>query len=124
MSLVQDIKLIGDEIPWLKDLRAKGRQAYLNQGVPNAKVEAWKYTKPYRFFENQFSYTPSNLESISKDKQLPFDCYQINFTNGVFNPFKSNLPQGIEVIPIIEAIMFKRYPKRYQREGNLQATTK
>ena len=107
MSLLHDIKLIGDEIPWLKNLRAKGREAYLNQGMPTAKTEAWKYTKPNRFFENQFSYTPSNLISIVKDKQLPFDCYQINFTNGVFNPFKSCLPQGIEVIPIIEAIMFK-----------------
>ena len=107
MSLLQDIKLIGDEIPWLKSLRAKGREAFIFQGVPTAKTEAWKYTKPNRFFENKFSYTPSNLVSIDKKKSLPFDCYQINFTNGVFNPFKSDLPQGIEVTPIIEAIMFK-----------------
>ena len=107
MSLLQDIKLIGDEIPWLKSLRAKGQDAFILQGIPTAKTEAWKYTKPNRFFENEFSYTPSNLVSIDKKKSLPFDCYQINFTNGVFNPFKSDLPQGIEVIPIIEAIMFK-----------------
>lgn len=106
-NLLQDIKLIGDEIPWLKDLRAKGRDAFISQGVPTAKTEAWKYTKPNRFLANSFSYTPSNLIGISPNKTLPFDCYQINFTNGVFNPFKSNLPQGIEVTPIIEAIMFK-----------------
>ena len=106
-NLIQDIKLIGDEIPWLKNLRAEGRKAFLNQDIPNAKVEAWKYTKPNRFFAEEFSYTPSNLVSITKNKSLEFDAYQINFTNGVFNPFKSNLPQGIEVVPIIEAIMFK-----------------
>ena len=105
-TLIQDIKLIGEEIPWLKEVRAKGRDAFLKQGVPGAKVETWKYTKPKRFFENSFSYTPSNLISISNNANLPFDCYKINFTNGVFNPFKSNLPQGIEVMPIIEAIMF------------------
>lgn len=106
-NLVQDIKLIGDEIPWLKNLRAAGKASFLKQGIPTAKTEAWKYTKPNRFFENSFSYIPSNLVSIAKNKKLPFDCYQINFTNGVFNPFKSDLPQGIEVTPIIEAIMFK-----------------
>ena len=106
-ALLQDIKLIGEEIPWLKDLRAKGREAFAKQGVPTAKTEAWKYTKPNRFFSNSFSYTPSNLVSIANNVNLPFDCYKINFTNGVFNPFKSDLPQGIEVMPIIEAIMFR-----------------
>ena len=105
-TLLYDVKLIGDEIPWLKNLRTQGRSAFVKQGVPTAKTEAWKYTKPNRFLENSFSFIPSNLIDISKDKTFPFDCYQINFTNGVFNPFKSDLPQGIEVLPIIEAIMF------------------
>lgn len=108
-SLIQDVKLMGEEIPWLKEVRANGKVSFLAQGIPSAKTEAWKYTKPNRFFENAFSYTPSNLISISNNKLLPFDCYHINFTNGVFNPFTSKLPQGIEVMPIIEAIMF--YPK-------------
>ena len=106
-TLLQDIKLIGEEIPWLKELRVKGREAFCKQNIPTAKTEAWKYTKPNRFFANSYSYTPSNLISISNNVNLPFDCYKINFTNGVFNPFKSNLPQGIEVMPIIEAIMFR-----------------
>lgn len=116
-GLIQDIKLIGEEIPWLKEIRAKGRNAFIKQGIPTPKTEAWKYTKPNRFFETPFSYTPSNLISISSNIKLPFDCYQINFTNGVFNPFTSSLPQGIEVMPIIEAIMFT--PKVREKISNI-----
>ena len=45
-GLIQDIKLFGEDIPWFQGLREKGMEAFRRQGVPTAKTEAWKYTKP------------------------------------------------------------------------------
>lgn len=45
-GLVQDIKLLGENLPWLRQLRRDGLAAFEKQGIPSAKTEAWKYTKP------------------------------------------------------------------------------
>lgn len=45
-GLLQNIKLPGENIPWLESLREKGREAFAAQGLPTAKTEAWKYTRP------------------------------------------------------------------------------
>ena len=45
-GLIQNVKLFGEDIPWFQGLRDKGLEAFRRQGVPTAKTEAWKYTKP------------------------------------------------------------------------------
>ena len=42
-SLIQDVKLMGEEIPWLKEVRANGKASFIKQGIPTAKTEAWNY---------------------------------------------------------------------------------
>ena len=107
-NLFKEIELLGSEIPWLKEKRTAGRNAFLSQGIPTAKTEAWKYTKPNRFFADGFSYNPKGETAGKGGKiSLPFTDYCICFENGVFNPFASNLPQGIEILPLIEALMLK-----------------
>lgn len=108
MSLsLKEIKLIGDEIPWLKDFRNQGQSAFLSQGIPTAKTEEWKFTKPNRFLERDFTPVSQGQNVRAKKTELPFDCYKICFENGVFDPCNSDLPQGVEVIPLIEAVMFQ-----------------
>ncbi len=108
MSLsLKEIKLIGDEIPWLKNFRNQGQKVFLSLGIPTAKTEEWKYTKPNRFLEQDFIPVSQGQNINNKKTDLPFNCYKICFENGVFNPQNSDFPQGVEVVPLIEAIMFK-----------------
>lgn len=105
--LLQNIKLIGDNIPWLQDLRQKGSGAYTKAGIPTPKTEAWKYTKPSRFFVDDFVVKPQGAEKARQIKyDLPFDAYQICFENGVLQSIDSELPEGVVILPIIETIMF------------------
>ncbi len=107
-NLFKEIELLGSEIPWLKEKRTAGRNAFLSQGIPTAKTEAWKYTKPNRFLGEEFLYNPrGKIDTPNGELSLPFTDYRICFENGVFNPFNSNLPQGIEILPLIEALILK-----------------
>lgn len=105
-GLLQDTPLIGNEIPWLRQLRQDGRSAFAAAGVPTAKTEAWKYTKPRELDADDFVIAQS-VDDLSWSADLPFDCYQIRFENGFFSPEDSDLPQGVELVPLIEAAMFR-----------------
>ena len=111
-GLLQNIDLIGDELPWLHELRQSGREAFSIAGVPTAKTEAWKYTKPRELNADDFvaaqPANPGNWEAA-----LPFDCYKIRFENGFFSPAGSDLPQGVEVVPLIEAALFGPEVRKY-----------
>ncbi len=115
-GLLQDIKLIGNEYPWLSSLRKSGMEAFLAQGVPTAKTEAWKYTKPRELNADDFVVNQCFAERV-KHIKIPFSCYQIRFENGWFCPQESDLPQGVEVIPLIEAAMF--HPELHKYFGCL-----
>ena len=45
-GLLQNIELPDSNLPWLFALREQGREAFIRQGLPTAKTEAWKYTRP------------------------------------------------------------------------------
>lgn len=111
-GLLQNVPLIGDEIPWLHQLRQDGRSAFAVVGVPTAKTEAWKYTKPRELNADDFVIAQP-VNSICWAADLPFDSYQIRFENGFFSPDNSELPQGVEVLPLIEAAMFKPEARSY-----------
>lgn len=105
---LENIALISNDLPWLHNLREQGLLSYKKYGIPTAKTENWKYTKPNRFFEQKFiPVSRGNNVLGNSSVTVPFDCYCVYFENGIFNPNLSNLPQGIEIIPIIEAIMFQ-----------------
>lgn len=115
-ELLQKTTLIGNELPWLRDLREAGKAAFECQGVPTAKTEAWKYTKPRDLNSDDFVLSvkprPSGSFCEEQDK-LPFDGYYIGFENGIFNPAASDLPEGVEVLPLIEALLFRPETRRY-----------
>lgn len=105
-GLLQQVSLPGEEIPWLNEIRRRGRMVFEATGIPTAKTEAWKYTKPRELGGDDFVLA---LPSNNLDASIPnlaFDSYRICFENGIFNPRQSILPQGVEVLPLIEVIMF------------------
>lgn len=112
-GLLQNIAQIGNEIPWLQRLRQSGLSAFENSGVPTAKTEAWKYTKPRDLLADDFVMQTLDTQATALSIDLPFSCYQIHFSNGVFNPELTELPSGVEVLPLIEAMLLKPETSQY-----------
>ena len=110
-GLLQHVSLIGNQSPWLSGLRQKGYDTFAIQGIPGAKVEAWKYTKPRELAADDF--TISQPITTAPTIDIPFDCYRICFENGWFCPSTSDLPQGVEVLPLIEAALFHTETQKY-----------
>ncbi len=78
-GLLQDIKLFGEYIPWLQALRNKGRDSFEEQGVPTAKTEAWKYTKPRDLNADDFVFLPSNfLDELRAETTEACGCHHEN----------------------------------------------
>ena len=78
-GLLQDIKLFGEYIPWFQALRNKGRDSFEEQGVPTAKTEAWKYTKPRDLNADDFVFLPSNfLDELRAETTEACGCHHEN----------------------------------------------
>lgn len=109
-KLLHQVKLLGENIPWLKELRQSGRDTFTALGIPNAKTEAWKYTKPNMFLTDEFEVYSAGC-SANYRYEFPFATYQITFIDGVFAPNISNLPSEIEIMPLAEFMMFDAQAK-------------
>ena len=70
-GLIQNVKLFGEDIPWFQGLRDKGLEAFRRQGVPTAKTEAWKYTKPRDLNADDFVMNESNFLAELSETALP-----------------------------------------------------
>lgn len=113
---MQQAELPGANIPWLEALREKGRRAFAAQGMPTAKTEAWKYTRPRDLQTDDFVIRTTDNDKkccgeaghCSCEKQeeqsLPFECYEICFENGCLQHNHLHLPRGVTVMPLMEAI--------------------
>lgn len=115
-QLLQKVELLGKNIPWLQEIRKQGADTFATKGIPTAKNEAWKYTKPNMFLGDDFNCYPKGSTS-DYQPNLPFETYQICFIDGVFAPDHSSLPEEIEVLPLIEAIMMQ--PQTRDKIGHL-----
>ena len=109
-TFVKHTDLIGSSIPWLKNFRDKGEEAFEKTGIPLPKTEAWKYTKPVRFFDEDFNYNPHGSADFDKTSlpALPFEAYLIVFENGVLQRIDDTLPQEVTALPLIEALMLQK----------------
>lgn len=108
MSLTeQNITLWGDDIPWLAGLREKGLNAFNKAGLPTAKTEAWKYSfKAVGQTENlQIDTAPHECDGhCHHQHDLPFKAYQIHICDGKLHGEHFDLPQGVSLKPLVEAI--------------------
>ena len=92
VKLLKEANLLGNNVPWIKEFRQKGETVFEKSGLPDAKMENWKYTKPNMFFDNEFSLNSNDITSTKPDIQLPFDAYKICFGDGLFSPELSDFP--------------------------------
>ena len=103
----QNITLWGDDIPWLAGLREKGLMAFNKSGLPTAKTEAWKYSfKAVGQTENlQIDTSAHECDGHCHHQcDLPFEAYQIHFCDGKLHGEHFDLPQGVSLKPLVEAI--------------------
>ena len=112
-GLVQNLPLIGSEIPWLRQLREAGIRAFEKSGIPTAKTEAWKYTKPRSLDAGDYVMDCRGGHPAPAPLELPYDGYRIHFENGVFDPAQTELPQGVEVLPLVEALLLRGETRSY-----------
>ena len=119
MSLTQqNIELWGEDIPWLAGLREKGLSAFTKQGLPTAKTEAWKYSyvKESAFNDLIIDTEPHHCQC---DKEchchmaddLPFAVIKVHFCNGKPDTEHTELPRGLVIKPLVEAIYDKEAQK-------------
>ncbi|MBT7512446.1 MAG: Fe-S cluster assembly protein SufD [Rhodospirillaceae bacterium] len=97
--------LAGNDLPWLSSLRRSGIEQFSGQGLPHAKLEAWKYTR-LRPLEDT-SFRPVNDADgsagvASIPAVLPSDSShpRIVFVNGTLRPDLSwldALPDGVSI---------------------------
>lgn len=118
-GLLQDKPMLEADNPKLAGLREKGRDAFC---LPTAKTEAWKYTKLRALNADDFVMPIIETDEEDNctcgcnsdcDKQncnchhnhyhLPFEAWQFHFYNGVFKPHYPHLPEGVEVMTLLEA---------------------
>ncbi len=90
------------QAPWLAELRTAGLRAFEKHGFPTAKTEEWKYTKPRAL--NVDDYVLAVAGGKTEKEEIPFDCYPFYFNNGVFDGHIPDLPEGIEVLSLEQAV--------------------
>ncbi len=108
MSLLkQDIALFGEDIPWLEGWREKARAAFERTGFPTAKTEAWKYSyfKEEALGNPVVDDTPHKCDGhCHESENLPFAAYALKYCNGKLTHIAHELPRGIMILPLYEAI--------------------
>lgn len=119
MSLTQqNIELWGEDIPWLAGLREKGLSAFIKQGLPTAKTEAWKYSYVKESAFNDLI-IDTELHHCQCGKEchchmaddLPFAVIKVHFCNGKPDTEHTELPRGLVIKPLVEAIYDKEAQK-------------
>lgn len=125
-GLLQNTTLWGENIPWLCALREKGADVFTRLGVPGAKVEDWKYTKPRLLTADDFVLPEAPAqhacscgcggrcdEDCGCRRNIQLDAYQIHFENGFWHPEHNHFPEGVTVLPLDEAIADNEDCRRY-----------
>lgn len=119
-GLLQNVCLQGAEIAKLEILREQGRTAFAEIGLPSPKTEAWKYTRVREVAGADFVIEPTDDEHCAcgehncgcghehhhcscGDNVLPFDAYEIHFCNGKLKEYSFHLPDGVEVMSLLDA---------------------
>ena len=105
-GLVQNIDLALPDLPILRYWRNRGLKAFEAQGVPTAKTEAWRYTKPRDLNSDDFilSVTLPIITKSEQTQKIPFACYPIIFENGILYSKISEMPSGLCIMPLIDAL--------------------
>ena len=122
-------RLPGSDIGWLDAARRENLDAFLATGLPDTRMEAWKYTALRALGQRRFA--PGDAQAATRDVDatafaLPgIDGPTLTFVNGVFRADLSRvdvLPAGLSLQPLSQALRGDAEPlrfalSRHYREG-------
>ncbi|MEP7185663.1 MAG: Fe-S cluster assembly protein SufD [Rhodanobacter sp.] len=107
-------------IAWLDAARRENREAFAAGGLPDTRVEAWKYTALRALGQRRFTSGDADAAKRPVDPAslaLPgVDGVQLVFVNGVFRADLSSLdsmPEGLSLQPLSEALRGDAEPLRF-----------
>ena len=127
-------RLPGADLAWLDALRSQGIEAFRANGLPNRKVEAWRYTNVSALEKQSFTplAEPTALGGLPEGAALEIEgACRIVFVNGRLRADLSDLgdlPEGVEASSLAEALGGKGgdleeliAPASRERDGALAA---
>ncbi len=88
---------------WVAQLQTQACQDLQRLGFPTRRHEEWKYTRLDSFLQRQFLTATAPL-SDAPDVNLPIDAYHISIVNGWIQSIPADLPEGVLVLPITDAL--------------------
>ncbi len=90
---------------WATQLRERGAQAFIRHGLPNARVEAWKYTPLNRRpFGDVVVVAGERATDLPEPVHGLGDVTRLVFIDGVLAGVDGELPKGVNVTALAEAI--------------------
>ncbi|MEO7067162.1 MAG: Fe-S cluster assembly protein SufD [Rhodanobacter sp.] len=107
-------------IAWLDSARRENREAFAVSGLPDTRVEAWKYTALRGLAQRQFARGDAAAATREIDPSLlvlpGVTGPRLVFVNGVFRADLSaldDLPQGLVLQPLSQALQGDAEPLRF-----------
>ncbi len=129
-------RLPGAALGWMGDLRGRALETYRTHGLPDRRVEAWRYTNLNALAKLAFApadtMDSATLNTVPEGAPLAVDgAWRIVFVNGRLRGDLSdldNLPQGVEAVSLADllardpaALEGRLTPAPQSREGALAA---
>lgn len=87
---------------WIRKARANALRMFLEHGVPSTKSEEWKYTSLRQFAETDWSIAKQAVQDDAG--AFDPDSIQIVLVNGRVVGVPSELPEGLEIAGLADAI--------------------
>ena len=122
-SLLQaaaQLQLPGRGIAWLDAARHDNLAAFAAAGLPDTRVEAWKYTALRALAQRSLALGDAHATEHAIDLQSlrlpPLDGPRLTFVHGVFRADLSKLdelPQGLTLQPLSEVLRSEAEPLRF-----------
>ncbi|WP_158754246.1 Fe-S cluster assembly protein SufD [Dyella sp. S184] len=116
-------------ITWLDAARRENREAFAAGGLPDTRVEAWKYTALRALAQRSFASGDANAQTRAVDPSilaLPgVDGPRLVFVNGVFRADLSALdsvPAGLTLQPLSQALQGDPEPLRFALSRHYRET--
>jgi Fe-S cluster assembly protein SufD len=124
-----DAPLPDSGIAWLDTARRENREAFASAGLPDTRVEAWKYTALRALAQRRFANGDGHAQTRKVDTAslaLPgIDGPKLVFVNGVFRADLSvldSLPAGLTLQPLSQALQGDVQPLRFALSRHYRET--
>ncbi len=94
--------LPGSDLPWLAELRRNAAARFTASGLPDRKVEEWRYTDLKGIKDRLFAVDDAAAADMPPARLA--GSFRMVFTNGALAEAATNLPDGVRLLGMAEAL--------------------